>query len=808
MTLWNDLRFAFRQLRKSPGGSLVIIATLALCIGASTAVYSVVDAVLFRPLPYPEHDRLALVVTYAAGNGEGGLDTSQNGTQFESVRDNAAELEVAAYGLGGGANFSSGGQARYIKQQRVSSGYFHVLGVPPQLGREFNRMEDTPGGPRAAILSYAFWLSTLEGDRNIIGKAITLRGEPYAVVGVMPRGFRADQPADVWTPLRPTRNGEGGGDNYGVIARLKSAVTWAAANAQLKALSAALRPPGTPGNFVFEERIIPLQQGLTYDNRNRIVLPWAAVLVVLLISCANIAGLLLARSGSRRREIATRLAVGASRWAVIRQLLAESSLLACAGGSLGMLLGVFALDELKTLGAASLELWHPLVFDARVLAVMAAATLLTTLFFGLVPAIEAARVDLRSVLVEDDRGVAGPKRAWLRSGLVVCEIALSLVLMVSAGLLLRTLAWLEGQNPGFDPQHVLTAQTSLQDARYQTAASVTTLYRKGLAEIRNIPGVQSAAVALTLPYERPLNDNFRVLDGIRQGQIAETVYATPGYFETLNMHLLDGRTFRDEDTAESRNVLVVSQSFATKYFGSAIRALGGHLAMGRNACEIVGVVADVQQHSGVGDFGPVSFSPTIYLPASQLSDSAVQMVHTWFSPSWVVRSNLPAGDLSAKLTRVIASIDPQLPLSSFHSMREIQRLSLQDQRYQAVLFASLAGLALLLSLIGIYGIVSQSVVQRTREMGIRMALGANARDAVHAVLKPGLLYTTAGLIIGICLSTGSVRLLAHLVWGIPALDPLTFAVTSIFLFICALLASLIPSLRLSRLDPAQILREK
>ena len=236
-------------------------------------------------------------------------------------------------------------------------------------------LEDTAGGPAAAILSYAFWQSTLEGDRNIIGKAITLRGEPHTVVGIMPRGFRADQPADLWTPLRPTRNGEGSGDNYGVIARLKPGVTWAAANAQLKALSATLRRPGTPANFVFEERVIPLQKGLTYDNRNRIVLPWAAVLVVLLISCANIAGLLLARSASRRHEIATRLAIGASRWAVVRQLLAESWLIACAGGCLGMLLGVFALDELKTLGAASLELWHPLVFDSRVLAVMAAATL-------------------------------------------------------------------------------------------------------------------------------------------------------------------------------------------------------------------------------------------------------------------------------------------------------------------------------------------------------------------------------------------------------------------------------------------------
>jgi predicted permease len=808
MALWNETRFALRQLRKTPGSSLVIIATLALCIGANTSIYSVVDAILFRPLPYPDHDRLALVVTYMAGNGEGGLDTSQNGTQFESVRDSVPGIEVAAYGLGGGANFFWHGQARYIKQQRVSAGYFHVLGVPPQLGREFNHVEDSAGGPQAAIVSYGFWQNTLEADPKIIGKAIALRGEPYTVVGLMPRGFRADQPADVWTPLRPSRTGEGSGDNYGVIARLKHGVNWAAANAQLRALSAALRPPDLPKKFAFEERLVPLQHGLTYDNRHRIVLPWAAVLVVLLISCANIAGLLLARSASRRHEIATRLAVGASRWAVIRQLLVESGLLAVMGGAAGMLIGVFALDRLKALGAANLELWHPLVFDGRVFSVMAAATLLTTLFFGLIHALETARVDVRSVLVENDRGVAGPKSSWLRGGLIVCEIALSLVLLVSAGLLIRTLAWLEHQNPGFEPRNVLTAQTSLQDARYRTAGSINTLFRKGLLQISAIPGVQSAAVALTLPYERPLNDNFRVIDGIRQGQIAETVYATPEYFGTLKMRVIDGRGFRDSDTPESQKVIVVSESFATRYFGSSSRAIGGHLEMPQKVCEIVGVVADVQQHSGIGDFGPISFSPTIYVPAAQVSDGFVQMVHTWFSPSWVVRSNLPPGDLSAKLSQIILSIDPQLPVANFHSMHELQQLSTEDQRYQAVLFSSLAGLALLVSVIGLYAIIAQSVVQRTREMGIRMALGATARDAVGAVMKPGLIYALAGLVIGLGLSIASARLLTHLVWGIPALDPLTFAMTSILMLICAVLASLIPSLRLSHLDPSQTLRDQ
>ncbi len=648
-------------------------------------------------------------------------------------------------------------------------------------------------------------MRTFRGDRQIVGKAILLRGEPYTVVGVMPRGFRAEKPADVWTPLRPSRTGEGEGDNYGVIARLKPGVSWAEASGQLKALSSAMRPRWMPKTTVFEERIVPLQRGMAYEIRYKILAPWAGALIVLLIGCANIAGLLLAQAAMRRREVATRLALGASRWAIVRELLTESVLLAVAGGAAGVVLGVYGVHELKLLGATTLQLWYPIVLDGRVLLVMAAVALATTLFFGLVPALETARVDVRSVLVENDRAVAGG-RGWLRSGLIVCEIALSLVLLVSAGLLVRTLLWLEHQDAGFDPRHVMTAQTSLNDARYQTAASVNALYRKGLEEIRRIPGVESAAVALTLPYQRPLNSGFRIV-GEKSGHAAETIYVTPGYFEALKMRVVSGRAFRDGDTANAQKVTVVSAAFANKYLQGARNALGRQVAVGDTVFTVAGVIQDVQQHSGLGDFGPISISPTIYVPVTQVADTFMG-IHIWFSPSWVVRSTLAPGDLSAKLNRAIASVDPQLPVANFQSMDELRRLSTQDERYQAALFGSVAGLALLLSIVGLYGIVSRSVVQRTREIGIRMALGAAIRDAIATVMKPGLAYACAGLILGLLLSIASARLLAHLVWGVPLMDPLTFVVAGVLLVLCTALATLIPALRVTRIDPAQTLREE
>ncbi|MBZ5728878.1 MAG: ABC transporter permease [Acidobacteriia bacterium] len=807
MSLANDVRFAFRQLRKSPAFTVVVLATLGLCIGANTAIYSVLDAVLLRAAPYPEPDRLALVTTVWWQNGKQDSDTSQTGAQFEGVRDRVPGLDVAAFSGDNGANFSSPGHLEYIRQQRVSTGFFRVMGVAPQFGREFEPAEDQAGGPPVAVLSYGFWQRIFHGDAAALGRSIDLRGEPYTVVGVMPRGFRVTSPIDVWTPLRPARTGEGSGSNYGVAARLKPGVSWAAAAQQLKALSRGMDGVNVPPGVSFEERIVPFQRGVSSERRSELLVTFGAVLVVLLIGCVNIAGLLLARAGAREREIATRMALGGGRAAIVRQLLVESLLLALGGCAVGIALGSFAIDWLKRLGAADFALWHPIELDARVLAAMLAISLLTSLLFGLAPAIQTSRLDIRSVLIEAGRGVAGGRRRWSRHALVAGEVALSLVLLVSAGLLVRTLAHLNGLSPGFDPRHVIAAGASLQDARYQTSAAVNRLYGATLDRIRAIPGVESAAVALTLPYERPLNDGFQLEgeDGKYHG--TEVVYITPGYFDTLRIPLLRGRPIQASDTAGSAPVAVVSQSLASKYL-RGVEAIGRHLKMEGVTMEIVGVVGDVEQHSGLGNFGPISLEPTIYTPVSQASSGFLRVIHTWFAPQWVIRAAGPMGALTPRVAAAVAAVDPRLPIASFQTMEQLQGVYTRGQRYDAALFSILAGLALLLAAIGLYGLIAQSITGRMHELGVRMALGATAPQTIVNVMKPALLLALVGVAAGYGSSLVAVRFLRHLLWGIQPTDPLTFIATAAILLAVALLASLIPALRLLRLDPARTLRSE
>ncbi|MEO8368190.1 MAG: ABC transporter permease [Candidatus Solibacter sp.] len=811
MALLADARFALRQLRKSPGFTLTVVATLALCIGVNTAVFSVLDAVLLRTAPYPHPERLAVVATATFGAGAADIDTSQTGALFEAVRDHAAGLDVAANSGANGANFSANDVPEYIQQQRVSAGYFRVLGISPRLGREFSPTEDVPAGAAVAVLSHAFWQRAFHADPGVLGRGISLRGEPYTVVGIMPPDFRATSPVDVWTPLRPSRTGEGGGSNYQVIARLRPGVTWAQANEELRGLSQALSADSAfpLENRNFEERILPLQTTETEGSRTELLLTWAAVLMVLLIGCVNIAGLLLARGGARGREIATRLALGGSRAAIVRQLLMESVVLALAGGIAGIGVGSFALDWLMQLGAEKHQLWHPIELDARVLAVMLGIALLTSLLFGLAPALRTSRLDIRTVLNESGRGIAGTRRNWLRGALVVAEVALSLVLLIGAGLMVRTLGWLNSLNPGFDPRNVLAAEASLQDARYRTVPAVNRLYSETLDRLRRIPGVESAAVALTLPYERPLNNGVRTLDGTdREMHTGEVVYTTPGYLETMRIPLLAGRALRASDTTDSAPVAVVSQAFAARYFANGA-AIGGHLSLGGGSREIVGISGDVQQHSGISaKAGPLSVEPTIYLPAAQTRDAFLQVVHTWFSPKWVVRTNGPTANLSAAIRYAIAEVDPRLPIARFRTLDQLRDVQTGSQRYLAALFSLLAGLALLLAAIGLYGLISQTIAQRRHEIGIRLALGATPTQTVIATMRPGLLLSLVGIVSGLGLSYLSVRYLRSLLWGIKETDPATFTATAILLLAVAAIATLAPALRILRMDPAATLRSE
>lgn len=415
------------------------------------------------------------------------------------------------------------------------------------------------------------------------------------------------------------------------------------------------------------------------------------------------------------------------------------------------------------------------------------------------------------MLVEGGRGVIGGRRRWTRQALVGCEVALCLMLLVCAGLLVRTLAYVDGLTAGFDTRHVISAQISLQDARYRTSVAVNRLYRTGLDRIRRIGGVEAAAVALTLPYERPLNDGFRTLDGDDlQGHGTELVYVTPGYFETLRMPIRRGRGFQDTDTPEGGQVAVVSESFARKYFGHH-EALGGHIRTGKEARLIVGIVGDVQQHSGLGNFGPLSVQPTLYVPAAQLNDGYFQLVHTWFSPSFVIRASAGGsalGSVEAQVQAAVADADPQLPVARFKTIDDLRGDITLEQRYHAVLFSAIAGLALLLAALGLYGLISHSVAQRTHELGVRLALGASARQAIGTAVRPGLLLALGGIVAGYVLSRLAVRFLGHMLFGVRATDPATFAVTAGILLAVTAAASLIPAARILWIDPARTLRDE
>jgi predicted permease len=807
--LARDLRYAMRQLSKSRVFAATTNITLALCIGANTAIYSVVDAVLFRPLPYPEPDRLALLTTLRRGTAGEFEESGQRGSTWEAIHQNSRSLITAVFtDLSSGVNLFSSTGAHYVKQQRVSAGFFRVLGVQPLIGREFSEAEDLPHGPAVAILSNSLWHSAFGGEPSVVGKKVTLRGEPFTVIGVMPAGFQSVVTADLWTPLRPSTTGEGGGENYAIIARLKPGVSWPQSNAEVASLSPAivagwklkLSPDETAALH-----LIPMQNGLAMDLRKPILILWSAVALVLLIGCVNIAGLLLARSGSRGREIATRMALGSGRGAIVRQLLAESLLLATAGGVAGTALGYLALQGLRAYAQETLGVWQALTLDPRVLAVTASSAILASLIFGLYPAFAASRIDVRSGLAAAGRTSTVTHRSWSRRLLIVAEVALGVVLLVGAGLLIRTFSGLMNLRPGFDGNHVTAATLSLQDARYSTQAAVTRLFDESLARIGAIPGVESAAVCLTLPYQRALNEGFTHVDGpyAGRGGTINMTYITPRYFDVFHIAASLGRVFNSADRADGQPVAIVNEAFARK-FSKGQDVLGSHIKAEGVSREIVGVVDNIQVRI---QGWPVLGFPSIYVPSTQLSNGFFQVVHNWFSPSFVVRSSLPMSQLTGPLQSEMASVDPQLPFAAFHTMNDLRGDSLALQRVESVLLGSLAGLALLLSALGIYGLVASSVAERTREFAIRLALGSPIVRAAREIATPAVLLAGVGLLIGCALARAASKLIRSMLWGVQPGDPVSFLAAVAVLLLVALLASVLPSLRVSKINPAETLRE-
>ncbi|MGH9656279.1 MAG: ABC transporter permease [Bryobacteraceae bacterium] len=809
-SLLGDLRYAARQIRHSPGFAATVILTLALCIGVNTAIFTVVDALFFRPLPYPHPDRLVMLVGAITHEGKSDLQMGQNGKEWELAQKSTL-IEPAVYGSTSGVNLFVAGHSQYVQQQRIGAGFFHVLGAAPLIGHEFTRQEEVQGGPAVAILSYGLWQHVFHGNPSIVGRTIDLKGAPYTVIGIMPRGFRTvDGQADLWTPLRPSTHGAGGGTNYDIVARLKPGVTRTTASAQLTAI---MQPyfqsllGKRAAQFQAEERALPLQAGLTHDLRSSVDLIWGAVILVLLIGCVNIAGILLARSELRSREIATRIALGASRRRVVSQLLTESVFLAFCGGLLGLFFGDLALAGLLRLNPDEFAGWGAIQLDPHVMGIMLAVAIGTSIIFGLLPALEATRIDIRSALSQAGRSVARG-RHWKREMLVFAEVALGVVLVVSAGLLIRSFARLMDMNPGFNPNHLTTASLSLQDARYQTSQAGARLFRDSLRRIRKIPGVESAAATLTAPYQRALNLGVKTPD-TRSDQITNFSYVTPGFFKTLDAPMLRGRAFTEADDANGAKVAIVNKDFIRRYLQNEPNPIGVLIQVAGASYQIVGIVANMPYGQGWGArYGPIAPLAHVYVPVSQCDSRIFSLANVFLSPSFIVRTHGDISGLDMAMQHAIQSVDPRLPFSSFHTISQLRGEALHQQRYQTVLFAAFACLALLLAALGVFGLVSESVAQRTREMGIRMALGASVRKLIVTAARPAIVLSLAGIAAGFVLAVFAVRLLTSMIWGIPALDPLTFASVAALLIVVAALASILPALRLARLDPAQTLRHE
>ena len=811
-----DVRLAVRQLPKSPGFVLAVTLTLALGIGVNTAVFTLVNAFLLRPLPYPEPNRLAVLVLHQEGiSSKSGQfvqdeDTSQDGETWELVRDNVPAIQAASFGGTSGVNLqagsTSGNSVRYVQDMRVSAHYFDVLGIQPSLGRSFTEQEDRPSGPNAVILSYTIWQSVFHGDAQVLGSEIKLKGEPYTVVGILSQHAQPTGNAAVFTPLQPHQSGECGGTNCEIIMRLAPGATWQQASAQL----AQLRKPSldeiakSKGRAWFYPS--PLDRNLDNGMRKPVIGLMLAVSLILLIACANLAGLTLVRIARRTPEIATRLALGATRWTVLRQLWAENLVLAFIGAGFGLALARGILSSLPGFLPDDMLPLGGLAVDVRVLAFTLGASLFTSLLFGALPALQVRRVDLRSSIATGSRGVARGSnhlRQWLIGG----QVALTVVLVAGAGLLVRSLIYLETLPPGFDANNVMTAKVSLDDARYRDAGAFHGLIDRSLMAMRQIPGVEDAAVGLSVPYERGLNDGLKVLDGKFAGKEwgASTAYVSPAYFQVLRIPILAGRAIAESDTPTSEPVTVANVDFAREFFNEQ-NPVGRHIQNENHVYTIVGVVGNVAKRPGMNGDAPLATEPVFYLAATQIPQDLVNIAHVWFQPSWIVRTAAPVQGLTTAMQAALAQVDPSLPFSGFHSMNDILAQNLVYQRVEVALLAVLAGLALLLSAVGIYGLVSNLIVQRTREIGIRMALGSSIRQAMVDVGSAGVVAAGCGLISGLALSFAAMRVLRSELYGVRDDDPLTLMAVPVVIAVIAAVASFMPTLRITRIDPAVTLK--
>jgi predicted permease len=805
--LWQDARYGLRQLWRSPGFTVTVVLTLALSIGANTAIFSIVNALMLKSLPYSHPERMGTIYTRITGTRVSDERHHVNGEQWELLRDDVPSLMSAVSSFRtSGINLQAGSQVQYLQAGRVSAHYLDVLGVHPVVGRNFSEAEDRAHGPKAAILSYGLWRNTFGSNPNVLGQSILLKGEPYIVIGVLPDGATTPLNADLYTALQASREGEGGGTNFEAITRLRDGAIWQEADAEInRAWSRRTQRyeltenPGAQVTYYS----VPLQQGQTATLRPQVLVLMLAAGVILLIACANLAGLTLVRMLRRTPEVATRMALGASRWQIQKQLWVENLLLAFVGGTAGVAVGFVALRGLLLLLPEHFLPVASVPLDGRVLAFTLVVSLLTSVLFGMLPALVTRRLDLRSAIAS--RSATGGDRLGLRQALIVSEVALTVVLLAASGLLIRTLIHLQTLPAGFNPSGVMTAKASLDDVRFHDPAAFLKLLKESTLAMRQIPGVQDAAVGLSLPYERSLNSGVTLSDGKEAGQqvVTGVVYVTPDYFGALQIPILLGRAFTDADGPDSQHVAIVNQTFARKFFH-------GTSPIGRYVNKdtmIVGVVEDVAIAPGLEVTAPLGGEESMYIPAAQVEPKGLSLVHIWFQPSWIVRTAGPVDGLTAQMQRALASADPNLPFSGFYNMRDLLAKTLATQRVEVALLSAMAVLALLLSAVGIFALVANIVAQKTREIGIRIALGATVRQAMIHIGVPGVRASILGLILGLILGAGALRAMRSVLYGVDIYDVPTILTVVLTLASVTLIATTVPTLRIAAIDPAKTLRE-
>ena len=816
-----DLRQAFRVFRKSPGFTAIAVAALALGIGANTAIFSVVNVVLLKPLPFPEPDRIMQV---ARGFPGGGVGNSSSIPKFNTWKNNEVFAAMAAYDFAGpGMNVGGGDHPEQVKGIHVSSEFFRVFGVSPVIGRTFTAGEDVPNGPKVAVVSYQLFSRRLGGDLRLVGTPLLIAGAPTTVVGVLPATFQSDPPADIFIPLQADPNSANQGHYLLVAGRLKPDVTLKTARAQMKIVGERFRQANPKWMEKTESvAVVPLQEAQVGDVKLPLMILLGAVGFVLLIACANVANLQLARASTRQREMAIRTAIGANRFRIVRQLLTESIVLALAGGLLGFLLGAIGVRALLALAPGDLphisDSLHASsavsALDWRVLAFTLAISFATGILFGLFPAVHVSRLDVNAAL-KDTSGRSGTGRHQNRARgfLVVSEIALAVILLVGAALMIRTFASLRAVDPGFDAHHILTLQTSLSGGQYGTTAKVDNLIRQMTPRLESLPGVQSAATAIMLPIEGgidlPINipgkppSKGNLYNGDEQWRSVSA-----HYFAAFKIPLLRGRVFDEHDTGNSERIVIVNEAFARKYWQKE-DPVGHSLLIGKGlgpdfeepARVIVGIVGNVREN-GLKD----SDQGVMYVPAGQVTDGLTQLANKVLPLSWVVRASQEPTALATAIQREFLAVDGQLPVSKFRTMEKVISESTARQNFNMLLLTIFAATALLLAALGIYGLMSYSVEQRTQEIGIRVALGASAGDMLRMVIRHGLWLAGIGLAVGLAAAFGLTRLISSMLFGVKGSDPIAFGGVVVTLAVAAWIAIYIPARRATRIDPLIALR--